>query len=1035
MKSSEDKLMTGLPESLRTQFAELERRLWVKESIVAVSGAAVALAGSYLLLFFSDRFWDTPSWLRVLLVLAGVGLLGAFALRWYRLWVWRRRDLQAFALLVQKHYGRLGDRLLGIVELADESKRPENISAALCRAAIKQVAEEAGKFDFREVVDVRQSRTWLTVLSVLVAVLAAGAAFAPQAFLNAFQRWAAPATTVKRFTFVRLEKLPTELIVPHGEPFEVIASVDYRSVWHPEKAAAFIADQLPVTAQVSGNQLRFTIPGQTQRGRLELRIGDARQSVDILPTYRPAMKQMSASVALPEYLRYPALEEAVRSSSLDVLEGSQVIFHGLTSRALKQAELQIDGASAQPLNLTGEKFETAPLKLDTVNNLSFRWQDNVGLSNAAPWLVTVQTHKDAPPKVELPDLAMDLSVLEDEVLKLRSVAQDDYGVRELGIVWQVMGVSTNFSSGSELQATTTTSQEKKFEQVFRFNPTVLRIPPDSTVELQAVATDFYPGRKPSESPLYRLHVVGFVKHAEMVRQQLESLFARLEEVTRREEAVASKTRDLKNLPEGKLSTEEAAKQIGEQADEQAQNARNLEQTSREGMKTLREALRNPTFSDQVLREWSKNLQSMQDIAKGEMQKAGKSLQSAQDSKSERPQQLAEAQMSEEQSLRELERLQKNVNQGLDNLQAQTLAQRLRKLAEDEKKVQDQIQTIVPETIGLLPRELPEKFQKANTMLAEDQVSARERARQVQEEMSRFYDRTQRPDYGEVSKQMKEANTPEELSKVGVLIRDNIAMQAMQGLGSWSKRFEDWANILEPKTDSSPSSAGKGGQPGAPKDDKAMKELMALIRMREQQSNIQERTQLLEGRKAQDPNYADTAKQLAQSQFKLRLDLGRTQAENEVPGVDEPLEETFNNMHQAENLLSRPQTDTATDQTHAKSVNLLSDVINLINEQAKRNNNSSSSSAAAAEMEFMLQMVAQQAAAAASQGMKPGSTPGMNMNGGTTDRRSPQLTGDARGSEDVSRTTTKGTGTTRSTPVEFREALENYFRSLERNSND
>ncbi len=53
------------PDELREQFAVVERRLWKVETTMAVCLAAAGLFGSYLVLFFSDRLWDSPGWLRL----------------------------------------------------------------------------------------------------------------------------------------------------------------------------------------------------------------------------------------------------------------------------------------------------------------------------------------------------------------------------------------------------------------------------------------------------------------------------------------------------------------------------------------------------------------------------------------------------------------------------------------------------------------------------------------------------------------------------------------------------------------------------------------------------------------------------------------------------------------------------------------------------------------------------------------------------------------------------------------------------------
>ena len=118
------------PDELREQFAVVERRLWKVETTMAVCLAAAGLFGSYLVLFFSDRLWDSPGWLRVGLLVSGIATTIGAIFWWTSRWVFHRRDTRALARLVQRRYRRLGDRLLGIVELADEEKRPAVFSPA-----------------------------------------------------------------------------------------------------------------------------------------------------------------------------------------------------------------------------------------------------------------------------------------------------------------------------------------------------------------------------------------------------------------------------------------------------------------------------------------------------------------------------------------------------------------------------------------------------------------------------------------------------------------------------------------------------------------------------------------------------------------------------------------------------------------------------------------------------------------------------------------------------------------------------------------
>ena len=1031
MAENENQMSVSLPEALRRQFVELERRLWTLETTLAVCWAAGGLILSYLVLFVSDRFWETPVWLRVLITLLGLGILAGTGLWWGRTWVWLRRDFRELSKLVQQKYRRLGDRLLGIVELANEKQRPAHFSPALYRAAIQQVATDALQFKFSEAVSLRPAKVHGLLLACLLMLLLMPVLLVPAAGWNAFLRWIAPGADIARYTLVNLEGLAAEQIVPHGEPFEVVGAVQYRSFWKPTRAKSQYERQPAIAATVQSNQVRFTIPGQVQRGVLKVRVGDVKREVTIIPTHRPSLRELAASIALPDYLRYPAIEQKIENGSLTVLEGSRVAFQGRTSRALSTANVRIEGGSSQNLKVRGEGFSSESLALDGIFQCGFTWADQFGLDNVVPWRLTIQTQKDLPPVPELPDISREIAILETEVLELKTVATDDFGVRELGLNWKLLSdwQTTNSSPTRTYKFETNSSEQKKLEQRFRFNAAMLGVPTDSSVDLRAYAKDFYPNREPSESPVYRIHVLGNERHAELVRQQLESVLARLEEVTRLEEKVTASTRELKELSNEKMSTEEAGERVSEARAEQSQNAASLEQLAKEGMKTLREALRNPTMPAQTLQDWAKNVQEMQELSQGKMQEAAKSLKAAQQNAKSRPEELAKALEKEEEALQDLERLQKKVNQALDDLQALTLAQRLRKIGSEEKEIQTQLQKNVRETIGLLAKDLSAKHREANAHLSTDQRQSQAESQILQGEISRFFERTQKKNYGEVSREMTEAKPGEELDKVRGLIEENISMEAMRHLADWSERFQKWAEKLEPKPDS--SGGGGGGGEGNASDlaNKLMKELLDLLRLREGEMNVRERTQLLENQKASEPKYADSAKALSSSQRNLLKKLVEIQTENPLPGLVEPLKAIFEPMHQAESLLYKPQTGEATAKAQTDAIALTSDVINLINEQAQQSSSSKSPSSSSQEMAFLMQMMAPENGQSA--GMNVGRNPGRSTSGGTTDRPANPLEGDARGKGGEGRNVNKASGVTGNSPVEFRDALEMYFNAIEK----
>ena len=57
-----------LPEGLKSKLSSLQRKLFVVDTAIALSGLIAGLVVSWMLVYFSDRFWETPFWARGLLL-------------------------------------------------------------------------------------------------------------------------------------------------------------------------------------------------------------------------------------------------------------------------------------------------------------------------------------------------------------------------------------------------------------------------------------------------------------------------------------------------------------------------------------------------------------------------------------------------------------------------------------------------------------------------------------------------------------------------------------------------------------------------------------------------------------------------------------------------------------------------------------------------------------------------------------------------------------------------------------------------------
>jgi hypothetical protein len=152
--------------------------------------------------------------------------------------------------------------------------------------------------------------------------------------------------------------------------------------------------------------------------------------------------------------------------------------------------------------------------------------------------------------------------------------------------------------------------------------------------------------------------------------------------------------------------------------------------------------------------------------------------------------------------------------------------------------------------------LPEKFKLFERGLVRGQAGAQNKPLRLQSEISRFFERTQKPTYGEVSKEMKDIHAADELDRLGGLIENNIGIEASQNLDQWSGRFQKWAEKLEPKSSSSSSSSS-----GSQQKNDLTEQLIALLRLRENEINLRDQTTSGSGQRRPD-SYQQRAATLA-----------------------------------------------------------------------------------------------------------------------------------------------------------------------------
>jgi len=601
-----------LPESLQAQLHEFRRRVWTIKMVEAVSATVFGILIAYLLLFSLDRVWDTPGWLRLgLFALAAIGCAN-LPVALHR-WVWRNRRLEQLARLLSRKHPRVGDQLLGIIELVRNDFEQAR-SRSLCEAAIREVAQDVRKRDFRDAVPNPRHRLWAWLVAV-PAVVAVGLFVAfPAAASNAWVRFLAPWKDAPRYTFTAFDRLPDQMVVAHGEPFTLPVRLSESTVWHPAKGIAQLGQQRPVTAQLQDGRYLFELPSQIDPGYLTVKIGDRSEQVRIEPTLRPELTSVVADVSLPAYLGRPQpLRKDVRGGTVSMVEGSQATFAATASRELASA--QVDGKSQTPIGAT---VSSPPIPISGSRTMEFRWQDQFGLAGKEPFTLTITGRDDEAPSIACEDLPRQKVILDTELLSFKVRAQDDFGVKQIGLDWHGIDnpIVKSPAVGERILAAGGNDKDS-LEISGTFSAKSLGIEAQP-INLRLFAEDYFPGRARVYSATYTFYILTAEQHAIWITEQLSKWHRQSLEVRDREMQLYETNKQLRELAADELDRPETRRRIETQAMAERANGRRLTGLVVSGEDLIRQAMRNPEFAIGHLEKWAEMLGILKDIAGNRM---------------------------------------------------------------------------------------------------------------------------------------------------------------------------------------------------------------------------------------------------------------------------------------------------------------------------------------------------------------------------------------------------------------------------------
>ena len=197
-------------------------RLWIRFYVLLEGVALVVVLlgalfwGSFMIdwCYFQFSRLELPRWFRATALVGGIAWLVAGSLRWIVLRLFRSLPAKDLALILERRFPELDDRLITAVETADNVEAVHSpVTLTMLRQTIVEATRTVIGLDLKHVFDRRPIRRALITASVLVTSILALAV----THTGAMERWIAGYLHLKEGYWSRETELILRAIIQPGD--------------------------------------------------------------------------------------------------------------------------------------------------------------------------------------------------------------------------------------------------------------------------------------------------------------------------------------------------------------------------------------------------------------------------------------------------------------------------------------------------------------------------------------------------------------------------------------------------------------------------------------------------------------------------------------------------------------------------------------------------------------------------------------------------------------------------------------------------
>jgi len=559
------------PNELHGKLRALRARL---RALVVLAGASRvilialgALAAAFLL-DWAARI-ETPG--RVVLLLATLGAWGYALVRYLVLPLRVRMADDDLALLVERQFPTLRDRLISTVQFA-RAPSVAPLSQAMVARLTSDAWHQAAPLRFHEVASARKPAYWALAALVALALASSYTLLFPANVTIFAYRFFDPTSSVEwprrtQLTVLAYDKDGRPLAlegdqihVPKGEDLNLLvrAARSSGAIWRPPRRVAvhyrYATGGVNTRSVPMGDEAAYPTCFATVAEPFSFHVtGDDATTrtyrVDVRT--RPRIEDLRLTVRAPAYTGEPERVQADGRGAIAALAGSTVDIEFTTSKPIADAPgsaaVVIEGQPPVPLAFVAQDGEPSRTRLRGSFTLqagqkeyTIALVDTDGLGSSPPATYRLDVRPDREPVVKLPQPGASRKVTPNAVVPIRLSVEDDYGVTRTRFAYQRGETEKPAVHAFPDQK----SPAKKVEQAFEWDLTSLALKERDTLRVHAEAEDAYTqtvggkslGPNVGRSPTYLLTVISGAEMASFLQRQQQEIKERIKKLIGRQEA-------------------------------------------------------------------------------------------------------------------------------------------------------------------------------------------------------------------------------------------------------------------------------------------------------------------------------------------------------------------------------------------------------------------------------------------------------------------------------------------------------------------